>query len=307
MMDDRSKLKLRRTARIMHWVALGLLVIVLGAGIASKLLEPWFVRVYFDRPLMQASGAVVDALSDFYFARRNDLPEYLPPSNPDAMLFWAKKIQEHLGQPAAVFVREGTAMTWLDVPDKLQAAVDQMPRLFRPNVSKDDRGVVDTLGAFERRRVNLSVDSVNFMVWIVGPLNDSLRWGAILIFDDTWPPFFAELKRGERAPLLSSTAQRVNALVQVENNLKDHTTRTGLRALRNDSLLYATPSVDTTNHSYTVKLSDGVRLIYYLSDEDQGAMTYFVRHGVRWQNLVMLLMLAVIVHLNWRWIRKLTA
>lgn len=306
-MDDRSKLKLRRAATILHWVAVAVLLLWLVAGLALRWVTPEFARVYFERPLFTASSAVVDAFGDFHFSRREQLPQFLPPANPDAMLLWAKQIEVQLGQPAAVFVREGSAMTWLDAPPEFQAMVEQVPRLFRADMNKDDRGSIDTLGAFERRRSRVQVDSVGYTVWIVGPLADSLRWGVVLKLEDTWTPFFAELKQGATAPQLNSTARRVNEVVQVENLAHERTKRTGVRAFRREELIYATPGVDTTHFSHTLNLSNAVRMEYYLSDEDQGAMDFFLGRALTWRGILVPLLLLVIVHLNWRWLRRLTA
>jgi hypothetical protein len=305
--DDLTKKKLRNTARILHWSSLLVIGLVFAGGIVARFFEPLFVKVYFEKPLMKASSAVVDAIGDFYFNRRNELTAFLPPAHPDAMVSWANEIEERLGQPVAVFVREGSALTWINVPPEFQKAVDQVPRLFRKDVSREDRGVVDSLGSFVRRRTYVKVDTNNFTVWIVGPTADSLRWGVILLFTETWKPFFSELNKGATTPLLNPSAQRLNELLQIENISREMTTRTGLRAFAHSELLYETPGVDTTHHSYAITLSDSLKLEYYLSDEDEGAMNYFSSQITDWRNLLFLLFLGIVVHVNWRWIKKLTA
>ena len=305
-MDEQKKAKIRKTARILHWVTLVLLAIVLFTGLVSRFFEPYLSKIYFDRPLRTSSSALISAFSNFHFDRPDQLSAFLPPANPDAMILWGKKMEAHLGQPAAVFISEGSAITWVNVPDGFQAAVDQVPRLLRKDVSKEDRGSMDSLGAFERRRTGVEVDSVGYTVWIVGPLADSLRWGAVLRFDDNWRPFFAKLRAGSTAPMVNPVAERVDDFLQVENNLQKPTSRTGMRAFQHDELIYQTPDVDTTHQSTTYDLSSGVRLEYYLSDEDEAARNVLSSHGLHWQNILILIAFGCVVNLFWRWIRKLT-
>ena len=150
------------------------------------------------------------------------------------------------------------------------------------------------------------VDSVGYTVWIVGPLADSLRWGTVLRFDDNWRPFFAKLRAGSTAPMVNPVAERVDDFLQVENNLQKPTSRTGMRAFQHDELIYQTPDVDTTHQSTTYDLSSGVRLEYYLSDEDEAARNVLSSHGLHWQNILILIAFGCVVNLFWRWIRKLT-
>jgi hypothetical protein len=306
-LDDHQKRKLRNTARVLHWMTLLVLGLALVAGLLIRTAEPKLVRVYFEKSLLRASGAVVSAFGDFNRDRRDGLTSFLPPARPDAMILWAKTVQDYLGQPAAVFVREGSHTTWINSPEEFQEAVSKVPALFNGDSSSAALGSMDTLGAFERRRARVEVNGVGHTVWVVGPLADSLRWGALVRFEDIWRPFFKMLEEGASAPQLQPASQQLNVVLQVENAAPEPTSRTGMRAFLHDELLYQTPGLDTTHHVYPVKLSGYAKMEYFLSDEDQRAMDYFLAQGLSWGKLLLTALVGVAVHVFWRWIMKLTA
>ena len=208
--------------------------LVLAGSVVLRFFEPIFVRIYFEKPLMTASTAVVNSFSEYHHDRGNLLSAFLPPANPDTMIVWAKKLEERLGQPAAIFVREGKAMTWIDVPQELQAAINLVPKLFDPGLSEAQRRKMDTLGSFEHRYAHVETDTMGYTVWIVGLVGDTLRWGAVVQPEDAWRPFLADLKTGASAPLLSRASVELNTHLQIEYALQKMTSRTGMRAFLQD-------------------------------------------------------------------------
>ncbi len=305
-MDDPQNLKIRKTANTLHWVTLVIVGLALISGLAIRAVEPTFVRVYFEKPLRRASGAVIDAFSGFFRDRRDGLTSFLPPADPDAMIAWAGEIERFFGQPVAVFVREGSHMTWVNTPEELEAAISLVPVIFRTDSANAAFGSYDTLGSFERRRSRVSAKGVDYTVWVVGPMADSLRWGAVARFDDSWRPFFGMLTEGAQAALLNRISQQLNEVLQVENTAEGSTSRTGMRAFLHDELAYQTPGLDTTHLALKDTVGSEIRLEYYLSDEDQAAMNYFSAQGLSWMKILFLILIGVVVHYFWRWIRTLT-
>ena len=305
LIAEAKKAEIRRTATIIHWGVQVFLLAMIVFGVYAR----WGFRLVADSfsnmQLTVPSSIVMSQFSPLFFGRGRELIPYPPPESPEDRLAWAQQIEEQLGQPVAVFIKEGASLTWVTRKDSLAAGVAQVPHLFESNLSRDEQGAIDTIGSYEVRRVsNLEPKGESFKAWIVGPLNRDLRWGVVLDFDDTWPKFFSSLKEAEtKSPPMESPARTIKYVVDIDGN--DQLSKPGMRVIRNSEILYATPKLDTTRHLYAID-SPPMRWEYYESEMNERYALFIGKSPVSWRSFVAWFVMMAGFFWFYLWIRKLT-
>lgn len=304
--DEVLKARIRRQARTIHWVVQAFLILLICLGIYSRIGFRWVADSFSGMQLTIPSSIVMSQFSPLFFGRGRELIPFPPPDKPDDRLAWAEHIERELGQPVAVFIKEGPSLTWVTRKDSLAAGVANVPRLFESNLSRDELGSIDTIGSYEVRRVsNLEPRSESFKVWIVGPLNRDLRWGVVLNFNDIWPAFFHSLKEADTmSPPMESPAWTIKEVVDIEGSGQND--KAGMRFLRNGEVLYATPNLDTTRHLYKID-SPPLRWEYYESEMNERYAIFIGKGPVTWRSFVAWAVLMAAFYTLYRWIRRLTA
>ena len=301
MLSESERRKLRRKATVVHWAAQAYVL-------ALILLTIFGVQAigenYAQARLASTSLAMMDAFNAFSETRLRELPAYLPPADSAARGAWAVRIQEGLGQSAAVFLQNGARLTWLSRPAHLAPALPQAERALRPQPGDTLRGRVDTLGAMLVGSYSLErepLDSTASVLWVVGPIGDSLRWGVALSWFDGWQAFFKDLDRVP-APTAHAVTRLVRHLVQADGGHFSY--RTGVRAKLDGKQIYASPGLDTARPGFHSDLRR-LQIDYYLSRAD---LLYgsFSGSPLRWSRVLAYALFMLLFYLHYRWIRRLT-
>ncbi len=304
--DEALKARIRRDARIIHWGVQSFLILLIALGVYSRIGFRFVADSFSNMQLTRPGSVGMSEFGRFFFGRGRELIPYLPPDKAEDRLAWAQQIEVRLGQPVAVFIKEGPSLTWVTRKESLAEGVAQVPRLFESDLSKDERGTIDTIGSYEVRRIsNLEPRSESFKVWIVGPLDRDLRWGVVLDFQDLWPAFFASLKEAEhRSPPMDSPAWTIKDVVFLGG--VDDGYKPSMRVLMNDSVLYASPKLDTTRHVYKYG-SPPMRWEYYESKMNERYALFISKGPVSWRSFLGWLAMMAGFFWLYRGIRKLTA
>ena len=301
-MTERERQTLRRKAAIVHWTAQGyllLLILVTVFGMRA------IFKNYAQARLAATSLAVMDAFSAYNDTRLRELPAFLPPADPAARAAWAVRVQESLGQSAAVFLKNGADLTWLSRPAPLVPALPQALRALQPHVGDTLHGRIDTLGAMVVETYGLAGehgDSTASQLWVVGPVGDSLRWGVVLSWFDAWQAFFKDLDRAP-APPAHAVTRLVRHLVQAEQGRFSY--RTAVLVKLDGKQIYASPGLNTARPAFHSDLRR-LQIDYYLSRAD---LYYGNFNGspLRWSRVLTYAVFMLLFFLHYRWVRRLTA
>ena len=303
--DEALKARIRRTARTIHWIVQAFLILLICLGIYTRIGFRWVADSFSGMQLTIPSSIVMSQFSPLFFSRGRELIPFAPPDRAEDRLAWAESIERELGQPVAVFIKRGPSLTWVMRKDSLAEGVAQVPHLFDADLSRTKRGVIDTIGSYEVRRISeMEPKGSGFKTWIVGPLDQDLRWGVVLNFDDIWPAFFRSLKAADTtSPLMGSPAWTIQEVVDIEGSGQNY--KAGMRVLRNGEVLYATPNLDTTRHLYKID-SPPLRWEYYQAEMDKNYATFIGKGPVSWRSFIAWAVLLAAFFQFYRWIRKLT-
>ncbi len=301
-MTESERQKLRRKAGIVHWAAQGyLFLLILYTIFGMRVIS----ENYAQARLGATSMAVMDAFSAFNETRQRELPAFRPPADAAARTAWAMRVQEQLGQSAAVFLQRGTDIQWLSHPASLAPALPQALRALTPHAGDSLQGRVDTLGAMVIETVGLkreADDSTASQLWVVSRMGDTLRWGVVLSWFDAWQAFFKDL---DRAPALPDRAvtRLVRHLVQAEQGRFSY--RTAVLARLDGKQIYASPGLNTSRPSFHSDLRR-LQINYYLSRAD---LYYGNFNGspLRWSRVLAYAVFMLLFYSHYRWVRRLTA
>ncbi|MBU0507255.1 hypothetical protein KKH27_00265 [bacterium] len=307
-MDNAQKAKIRNTARIIHWVMQLLLIVALI--LTATVRWSWHAyrdtmsRIVQDEPLLAANGLLMGEFSRFFFLRGQKLLPYLPPSQVFERETWARAIAEELDQSVAVFVRDNRGLTWMACPPELEGGKALVERLFC-GPGEGDHVTRRECGAMKVTRAYSEGDTLKLRADIVGRMSDSLRWGTVFSYQDTWRAFFRNLNQQRMNLRSDDPAEILEEVIQLPcTYARDDLPK--LRAFVEDEELFASAGLDTTRHRYVFE-TDGLRLEYYGTERTALQAKIFNRPFVSWRPVFLTLILMLVVHLYWRWIKRLTA
>jgi len=306
-MDDLAKLRIRRRARAVHLVAQGLIVIAIILALLNSFVSGELGRLFRVRQLGNAVLGLMDAFQSFSDQRIRDLAAFVPPADPAARSAWALRIHEHMQQPVAVFLKDGSQIEWPLKPERFFKAAALVPRLFEPDLPDSLRGKSDTLGTMELRHLYLVPKrSLDDNLWIVGPVGDNLRWGVVFTKWDTWNVFLAGLNRAKLQTELEPAAAAVKHIVDVSGSGDENNPHPKLRVSSGGRELFRSHRLDTTFAADTAHLGP-LAMEVYLSRYEQAVSNALVHRAFPlWQQLVVLIALMVLCFTMWRWIVRLT-
>jgi hypothetical protein len=306
VIDPETRSRVRRNAMRLHWIAQAFLLALILLGVLARWGSGKIAEARSKYEISHASSIVMSEFGRFFFGRGRELIAYAPPTSPDERLAWAKAIEERLGQPVAVFIKESASITWVTRRDSLEAGMAQVPHLFDTHLSRTERGTIDTIGSYEVRRISeIEPKGSGFRTWIVGPLDCDLRWGVVLNFRDIWPAFFRSLKDAEKSsPPMDLPAYPIKDYISLGRTLSRN--NPGMRVFMNGNVLYASPGLDTTCYRYSVD-SPPLLWEYYQPEMDKNYATLLAKGPVTWRNFIgWAVLMGALFQLYW-WIRKLTA
>jgi len=307
-MDVTERARIRKRARLLHLVTQIVLIGAVVLSVLNGLLMGIGGRVFGTKRLLHSARSVWDVFIETDRQRVRDIVAFLPPADPDARAAWARRIQEHMQRPVAVFLTDGVTLHGVAVPEKFLKHMGGVAELLKTPAPAQHAVAVDTLGAMEIRRVSIAGDTSAATAAIVGPLEDSLRWGVVFETLDAVQPFVSSLARSR----LAVNFERSGVLLQDELELTpptgEWTSRTGLRVFIGDSLAMQTPGLDTTNQLWSEDWKRA-RFEYFLSDRDE-AWTRLIGRA-RWPRLIASLFVFALASLalfrTHRWVRRLSA
>jgi hypothetical protein len=306
-MDEAAKAKLRNRARILHWVTELILSAFLLLGILTTSVWPKYTKamadLFLDEELYDAASLVMAEFGRFYFGRGEQLLAYPPPENCAERDVWAKKIAEDFRQPVAVFVRDCCGLEWITCPPEFAPGQAHIERYFAGTADKKDQVTRYDIGMMETRRLVFGSDSLGFRADIVGPLNDSLRWGIVRCYLDTWRAFLTSLNDPQTIVGPSHPAHMLQHVVMLPSDLTQRLPK--FRASIDGNVIFASPKLDTTRHKYISEV-EHLRQEYY-GTKSRGEYAFLIsRRLVSWRSFFLPLFLMLAVHLYWLWIKKLT-
>jgi len=306
--EDAKKARLRNTARIVHWV---MQLLLIAAFILTAVIRwSWhefrdvMARSFQDEPLLTANGLVVKEFSRYFFLRGQRLLPYAPPKQEGEREAWAAAIAEDFDQPVAVFVRDDRGLIWVTCPPDLEPGKILAERLFASGTNGEERVTSKVYGAMETRRVASDEDTLKLRAVAVGPTADSLRWGIVFGYRDTWRAFFRSLNKQRMNLRYDDPSEILEEIIQLPCTYS-HDDLPRLRAFIVGEEVFASPGLDTTRHRYVFESGD-LRAEFYGTQRTALQAKIISRPFISWQGLLITLILMLVVHLNWRWIKRLT-
>lgn len=306
-MDDLTKLRIRKRARIAHLFAQGLSVVAIILTVMNGFVSSHLGQLFSAQQIENARQGLISAFWNYSDSRVYDLAAFIPPTDPAARPAWAAQIQAHLEQPVAVFLKNGAAWEWFQTSERFSDAIRVVPRLFETNPPDSLRGKTDTLGAMEFRRHHLvPKHSLDENAWIAGPLNDSLRWGIVFSKWDTWNAFFAGLERAKLRPHLEPAADAMKHVIDVGGSGDDNNPYPKLRVISGEREIFRSHRLDTMFQSDLTRLGT-LKMELYLSRHDQAIANVLQHRAVPvGQQLLVIAAVMVLLFVFWRWIVRLT-
>lgn len=304
-----DKLKIRRATKRLHWFFQIAMIVALAAIPFERDLRGIIGQTFAQLRLIDVSGAVQDAFTQFYFERQRELVAFIPPTDPAARSAWARSVVEHIDQPAAVFLQQGGRIDWFSVPAVCREELPRVESLLRnPADSLWRKNRPDTLGAMLIRRAYIERDSAHSTaVWQLGPLGDSLRWGNVQ-GGERYPlglrAFCNRLKRGELTTQLEPAVKRLDPWLSFARN--EHPPhKTTMRVSIDGDEIYRSPSLDTTAVSYVSDVR-GIKREFFLGDQDERWRANLAQSRANWRSLILPLLMMLTIFTLHRWILKLT-
>jgi hypothetical protein len=308
-LDPAAKQKLRRTAKRLHWFVQIAMILALIALPFEQDLRGMLGDTYAHLRLREIDEAVSNTVGRFYFDRQRDLVAFIPPTDPAARPAWATSIGDFLGEPAAVFLQQGGTIDWFTVPAACRTNLPRVELALRSSAdSLWRKNRADTLGAMSIRRTLFELDSnSSLLVWAVGPLGDSLRWGIFECgecYKQSWRTFCQRLTRATAMPLLEPASAPLEPWLCFERN--QHPPRNASTRISIDGeLLYQSPSLDTTAAAH-VEEAVGIRREYFLGYTDQQIRANLAATRFTWRSVIFPILMMLTVYTFYRWILKLT-
>jgi hypothetical protein len=302
-MDEQTKAKIRRRATRRFWVHVPLLVVLSGLFALSRFGFVSLSKDFSTQTLLSRAVLLSQEFTRFYMNRPNMLATFPPPARTDERAVWADSIQAAIGQDAAVFVCDGSRLTWLREPDTLQSGMDLVKQSFAAEEVQGNRDHPDRLGGMESSHWSVRPDTSQpgYRVWMVGNMEDNLRWGVVLRTRDSWPAFFKmlEVPHGTWLPLDHPAVQLDHFIALPKSEAGAFLT--GIRVYNDDRMIFTSPNLDTTSFHHTEDLHYGRKVEYYESRLDKLYARYMRGGPMSW--LAVLLPLVFIVP-SFRWYRQ---
>jgi hypothetical protein len=306
-MDEPTKAKIRKRARALITAA-DLLVLV---SIVANVLWFFFAGVIRDSysalTLGDSHYGLKRAFWDYSDQKAQEVGCFLPPERASEYPEWAERIHEHMGQPIAVFVRDERGTQW---PFKSPEMARFTGRYEEKLATLDTARGWDTLGDIVWRYSGIvdKVDSLScygYLFWRVG---EKRKWGVLYQRADAWVPFFERLKMAETDTTFRHTdrlVDRVSTFLMVRPP-RHWPPQPMLRASLDGNEVYRSPGLDTTMVS-EVDSCDAVRLELYMTHVDKMYERLADRSRFPWFRIGILVIVMLVFHVCWRWIKKLTA
>jgi hypothetical protein len=293
IMDDKSRRKLRRTAKWFHWIV----QIIIGVLLILRIFLPELMVDYGDavldsmtkRSLMTPAHALSNTIVRSAWARTHDLTRFLPPSDDKNLEAWAQDIETYFDQPLAIFYYDSKTVRWPRLAEQFAEIQDRIDALLKsgitctpaaPNVRKMgtmfvQRASFDTL---ETGQGEAGTD--RFSATIVGTAESSVRWGIIYDYKEEIYPFVRRLEKLKKDGSIFNDLSVIDGMFFMRRHPNDadkdsvNTNLYGLRIYQavTDSILFATPDLDTTNYKYHYKMRSSFPWWIEIYDSDRGEM-----------------------------------
>jgi hypothetical protein len=310
-MDEKTRQKIRGSATRIHWIMQGLIVLAVVIGVFLYALNPGriFAKLYSDQRLSKTSMLVWNEVVRFSSGRGERLIAFPPPDASGKRVEWAASITEEFRQPAAVFIKNGPQITWVSVPPEFVPGAAHMERYLRGAKTKEDHDGLRRRGAYQILHVSFEGDSLSFMGWMVGRADDSLRWGAVVRWWDSYRAFYSLLDDPMQQAITSSPACALKEVIRLpggwsSGELPAH------RATLNGEVLFESPKLDTTRHVYVFEHqgSNGERFKeeFFESKRDAKYASFMSRPWITWRSFVVPILVMLVLYINFHWIRRLT-
>jgi hypothetical protein len=306
-MDEPNKAKIRKRARALITAADLLVLVSIVANVLLFLFAGAIRDSYSHLTLLDSHYGLKRAFWDYSDQKALEVGCFLPPERAAEYPGWAQHIHEHMGQPVAVFVRDERGTQW---PFK-SPEMAQFTRRYEERLATLDtaRGW-DTLGAIVWRYSGIvdKVDSLSChgrLFWQVG---EKRKWGMLYQRKDAWVPFFERLKAAETDTTFRHTdrlVDRVSTFLMVRPP-RHWTPQPMLRAFFEGKQVYRSPGLDTTMISETDSC-DAARLEFYVTRVDKMYERLADRSRFPWVRIGVLVIVMLVFHVCWVWIKKLTA
>lgn len=296
-MNDVARYRILKNVRVLLTVGIITLALLLVTSVVTWYAGRGLSRRYLASEFNAAGATLIRVQQLWQDQRLNSLAAFLPPADPAARRAWAQRIHAHFGFDLLVQLREGSQRETFSfgVPESAAAGA----------VSEGSSVKRDTLGAMLLIRSQYGWNGGKAASFArVGPLGDSLTWTVYFRGDDIWKAFFIEL-----ANPASEFSQLLGRIVQLSPDLPDAANYSGhprLQAFVGGVSVFHSPDLDPRLPSQTIE-EPGLRLELFASPEmllNAEMMGGTAPHWGRWGLLVLL---TVILALNYRSIRWLTA
>jgi hypothetical protein len=213
--------------------------------------------------LAHAASAVVNEFVRFYFQQTRELISYPPPADPAAHDAWAESIEQHFGQPVAVFRVNDSEVRWVRMPEPFRADSARLDLSVRVEENMDNRGrrTHHDIGGMEILHWTVDAPPAYRSVWMTGPRASAERWGAVLGVDATWNAMIRDMQRQDSVPALNSPRQVLAEEVEL-SPLGRQMSKPGLQIIRKGTVIFSSPGLDTTQYCYTSGSSDLTTKLY---------------------------------------------
>jgi hypothetical protein len=308
-MDEQERARIRKRATRRFWVHVPVLVVLSGLSLLSRLVPGSLSENFSKHTLLDRAAMLGQEFVRFYMSRSKILATFPPPASAGERAAWADSIQAAIGQEAAVFIRDGGELTWICEPETLRAGMNLIKESFAAQKVEGNRDHPERRGWMEISHWSVRADTSRpgYRVWMVGNMEDSLRWGVALRTRDSWPAFFKmlEVPRGTWVPPdhLTTQLSAVFALPRSESR----SYLTGIRAYHDDRVIFTSPNLDTTRFHYTQDLHDGRKVEYYQTGLDKLYAGHMEHGGMPWV-AIFLPVIFIVPSIRWyRQVRRLTA
>jgi len=139
---------------------------------------------------------------------------------------------------------------------------------------------------------------------MVGPVDDSLRWGVVAHYWDTFRAFLKSLNDPQTVVGPRHPAYTLQKVILLPSDRSEDVPR--LRASLNGEVLFESPKLDTTRHRYVFE-HKGLREEFYATRDAETQALLIARPFLSWKFFAAVALIMLVIHLYWRWIKKLTA
>ncbi|MBU1636817.1 hypothetical protein KKC97_04045 [bacterium] len=282
---------MRRTAKWLHWIAQILIALLLALRIAF----PEFLTQFGDYML---KAVIESKLRNAGFTlsteqilsaqqRTDDLTSFLPPANGKDLESWAQAVNKHMDQPAGVFYFNHNKVDWPILPEQFTEVKGRIDTLLLTGITCTSAAPsVRKIGTMLVQRASFDtleagagdMGSNGFSVTIIGLPDSPIRWGVVYNYKEAVYPFLRRVEKLKIERPYYDDLMSLDHLFYMRRLPKDAdrdsvtTHALGLRVFKTetDSLLFATPDLDTTNFKYVDKMNGSFPYWFEVYDSDLG-------------------------------------